>query len=443
MTWLKRFKRFPYFFQWLYVKVTASIAFLPMVITMGFIFVVLFLLYLESVGLTSKVDQKFPSFLLLKSWDIAQSILTVLIGALISLMVFSFSMVMVLLNNASSNFSPRILPNLISNKFHQIVLGTYLGTITFSIILTINLTPNQPKFPLPSFSVLIAILLGLICLLLFVFFIHSISESVQVGKILVDLNNSTLDKLEKNDKLNDDNFPVSANEGYTYFADRSGYINKIKIQELTKICEKENLLIKVLVSESWFILNDEALFICNKKVDERIEQKILSQFVMSKNETTKDDPNIGFKQITEIAVKAMSPGINDPGTALSAINILTILFSTKMGKMEGSGINRVDESDNKLPTILWLNIISFDRLLYFVLSPLRQYSRHDLMVMLNLLKMLQSLFTHKHCHAKHRNTILREVDIILEDAKEHITNATDLSTIQSYINLNFYKKVRV
>ena len=80
---------------------------------------------MEQNQLTGWMEERMPSFLLIKSWDVAQAILTTLIGALISLMVFSFSMVMVLLNNAASNYSPRILPSLIANKFHQIVLGTY------------------------------------------------------------------------------------------------------------------------------------------------------------------------------------------------------------------------------------------------------------------------------------------------------------------------------
>ena len=140
------------------------------------------MIFLEHSGLTSWMEDRIPSFLLIKSWDVASSILTTMIGALISLMVFSFSMVMVLLNNAASNYSPRILPGLIADRFHQFVLGIYLGTIIYCIILVINMTPSRPDIPLPGFSVLFGIAMGISCLLLFVLFIHSISESVQVGK---------------------------------------------------------------------------------------------------------------------------------------------------------------------------------------------------------------------------------------------------------------------
>ena len=192
MEFFRKFKRLPYFIQHFYEKITTSIAFYPILMAMGYFLFTGLMFYLEAHGLTAWMDERLPSFLLIKSWDVAQSILTVLVGALISLMVFSFSMVMVLLNNAASNFSPRILPSLISNKFHQFVLGTYLGTIVFCLLMVLNMTPNQDKFPLLGFSVLLGIVFGVICLLLFVFFIHSISESVQVGKILKSLHLSLI-----------------------------------------------------------------------------------------------------------------------------------------------------------------------------------------------------------------------------------------------------------
>jgi len=193
--WLNSFKRFPYFLQHLYEKITTSIAFIPSIMAVGFFLLTGLMIYLEQHGLSKWMGEHIPSFVVIKSWEVAQNILTTLVGALISLMVFSFSMVMVLLNNAASNYSPRVLPGLIADKFHQFVLGTYLGTITYCLLLAINVTPSQPKTPLPSFSILLGILLGVTCLMSFVFFLHSISDSVQVDKILAVLKAKTLHNL--------------------------------------------------------------------------------------------------------------------------------------------------------------------------------------------------------------------------------------------------------
>ncbi|MFK7845301.1 MAG: DUF2254 domain-containing protein [Rhodothermales bacterium] len=329
---IRRFKRVPYLIQYLYEKVTTSIAFIPMLMAIGFFIFTGTMLVLESNGLTAWMGERIPAFLLIKSWEVAQSILTVLVGALISLMVFSFSMVMVLLNNAASNFSPRILPSLISDKFHQIVLGTYLGTITYCLLMAVNMTPNQPKIPLPGFSVLLGIGFGLLCLFLFVFFIHSISQSVQVGKILESLFSTTIYNLKEGtiSQLSSESPPTDIGNWKNYPADRSGYLRFVSSEKLYKICEEEDLKIQVLTPESKFILEGANLYRCNKTIDEELENKILENFVLSNSELAREDHIIGFKQITEIALKAMSPGINDPGSALSCINYLTILFMDKM-----------------------------------------------------------------------------------------------------------------
>lgn len=435
MEWITKFKRLPYFFQLIYERVTASIAFYPILITLAFFLLTGLMFYAESHGLTAWLGQRFPTFLLLKSWDVAQSILTTLVGALISLMVFSFSMVMVLLNNAASNFSPRILPSLVANKFHQFVLGTYLGSIVFCLLTVLNMTPNQDQFPLPGFSVLLGILFGVFCLLLFVFFIHSISESVQVGKILESLHFTTMKNLKKGtvSQLSDHKVPSNFGTWKTYPADRSGYLKSVNIKSISAICAEENLKLKALIPESKFVLAGADMFACDKIIDEDLQKKILANFVLSISEVANDDHIIGFKQITEIALKAMSPGINDPGTALSAIDYLTILFMEKMKLPETGAVIYKNEDGEEMPNRFWLSIVSFDDLLTYILAPLRQYVKHDFMVMMKLLEMLKFLTSRQHCKAEHLAVLQREVNILRVDAEKNLTNPSDYNRVLTFI----------
>ena len=435
MNWLQRFKRVTYFFHFFYEKITGSIAFIPSLMAVASFLLTGLLIYLEQNGLTSWMEERLPSFILIKSWDVAQAILTTLIGALISLMVFSFSMVMVLLNNAASNYSPRILPSLISNKFHQLVLGTYLGTITFCILLVINLTPSQPEIPLPGFSILIGIGLGLTCLMLFVFFIHSISESVQVGKILNSLHSQTMNNLKNGaiNELSNNSLPTGHEDWFTYQCDRSGYLKSVNVKKINAICEAEKIKIKVLIPVSKFLVEGVELFACDQEIEEDLKDEILGFFVFSINELAEENHIVGFKQITEIALKAMSPGINDPGTALTAIDYLTVLFMERMELCERGGVVVKNKNDKELPTRLWLNIVSFEALLSSVLIPLRQYARHDLVVMLKMLEMLYFLVTRNHCQINQFENILKEVHILETDAKKYITNPSDYNKVLAFV----------
>ncbi len=99
--------------------------------------------------------------LLVKGNDNARQVLSALIGGVISLTVFSFSMVMVLLNQATSNFTPRIIPGLLTDKKNQFVLGFYIGTIIYCIIIILNVKPGELNGDTPRFGVLLAMLLAL------------------------------------------------------------------------------------------------------------------------------------------------------------------------------------------------------------------------------------------------------------------------------------------
>lgn len=151
---------------------------------MGGLTLSLLSLSLENAGISHWLTSLHKGFII-DSGDTARTILSYLTGGLISLMVFSFSMVMVLLNQASSNYSPRVLPGLISNKNHQYVLGIYLGTIIYNVFITISIkSSGQNSTKLPSFSILMTVLLTILCLGAFIYFIHSISQAIQVSNIM-------------------------------------------------------------------------------------------------------------------------------------------------------------------------------------------------------------------------------------------------------------------
>jgi len=168
--------------QSIYLSIISSIAFYPALLSIFFFLLSLVMLSLETSEITNFLIDR-ANFLVISDADTARSILGTLIGGILSLMVFSFSMVMILLNQASSNFSPRLLPGLISDKSNQLVLGIYLGTIIYNIIVLISIVSDSDKYTINGLSILIGIVLGVVCLVMFVYFIHSISIGIQINNI--------------------------------------------------------------------------------------------------------------------------------------------------------------------------------------------------------------------------------------------------------------------
>ncbi|MEZ5059804.1 MAG: DUF2254 domain-containing protein [Saprospiraceae bacterium] len=412
-----------------YRNITRSIAFFPSLIAFGMICFSLIVLVAEQYGATSFLQETID-FLVTYDIDTARTIMSVLIGSIISLTVFSFSMVMILLSQASSLLSPRLLPGLISNKSHQIVLGVYLGTTLYCLLILININNPDNESTLPGFAILLAIILGLICMALFVYFIHSISTAIQASNVLNKIFNDTKrDLQELFDESNDEPDPGQINPDsqklkHEVMARQTGYLQEISTQSLLDIAIENDLTIKMEVTRGMFVIENVPIALCSKKLDEEVLEDLQSCFTFSNRELVRENYVLGFKQITEIAVKAMSPGINDPGTALIAIDYLTELFAERM-KVSDQEIIKDEEGNVRI----YFNTVSFKDLFYNVFASLRIYTKHDVVIVQKLIMMLRFL-QYQKANANYSEVLKTELETLLEDANESISNSRDKKIIQ-------------
>ncbi|MAU25940.1 MAG: hypothetical protein CMH48_10510 [Muricauda sp.] len=402
------------------LSLTNKIAFYPTLISFFGIALALFIIYLENKGVSAYLLDTAP-VLVIDNTETARIILSAFITGLISLMVFSFSMVMVLLSQASSNFSPRVLPGLISNKRHQVVLGLYLGAILYNLFGLVAIEPDGSDYQTPGFLVLIGIVFTIICLGSFIYFIHSISESIQVNNILKRIYTNTRAAIEnclKNEKQPTGELP-NFSAWREYRAGKSGYFQGLLINSIAKICREEGVQIFVPLFKGAYVMESTIGFMANIDLDEDITHKILSNFLYSEDEFSERNPIYGFKQITEIALKAMSPGINDPGTALNAIDYLSGLFSLLMKRN-----NKLDVVNLEGGCCIYFSELDFSTILCYVMAALRQYCRHDSIVVERLMHMLETLG--QQCLTKKETEVLKkELFALKEDALKYIENNHD------------------
>ena len=150
---------------WRYLR--GSITFIPSVYVLAAIFTAILFRYLEGQGLSNWLGER-ADFWIISDPDTARTILSTVIGGVISLTVFSFSMVMVVLGQATNSLSPRLLPQLIRDKSHQTVLGIYLGVIVFSCLALMADNPGD-EYTSNSFTIFCCVVLVIVCLGLFVY----------------------------------------------------------------------------------------------------------------------------------------------------------------------------------------------------------------------------------------------------------------------------------
>jgi len=418
-----------YFFNRIYILLTnlqSKIAFYPSVFAFFGFLVAFILIYFENQGASEYLLKHIP-MLVVDNGDTALSILTVCITGLISMMVFSFSMVMVLLNQAASNYSPRLLPGLISDKNHQFILGTYLATIIYCIFVAVSIQPEGGSYQTPGFSVLLGIIFTVICIGAFIYFIHNISQSIQINNIL----DSTYRKAKKrlkflvnNEENKQESFP-DTDGWYKYHSEKSGYFQNLSEDNLLDICKQEDTKFEILPVKGIFVLNGIPLFKSKKELDEATVKKVLSNFSLARGELVSTNYVLAFKQITEVILKAMSPGINDPGTALNAIDYLTELFALRMQKHDTQYLKTKDE------VVIKMASVDFEELLYQVLAPIRSYCKHDIIIVQQMGILFYYLKSQKAISNKYYEAIDFEARNFLTDAKSAIKNKADIDTINA------------
>jgi len=404
--------------------IKSKIIFYPTVFAVLGIMFAFLIMYLENLGISRYLLDNLP-ILVVDNGDTALTILSAIITGLISMMVFSFSMVMLLLSQASSNYSPRLLPGLISDKSHQIILGIYLGTILYCIFILFSIQPTGDKYQIPGFSVLLGIVFTVACIYAFIYFIHNISENIQISKILdrifltAQTNLTGLIEEENEGKVP---FPET-NEWKKYYTEDCGYLQNISIPNIVEICKQKDIKLHVLPVNGVFVLKGIPLFRASRELDKETVTSIISNFNFSRGELVQDNYVLAFKQITEIILKAMSRGINDPGTALNGIDYLSELFSLRMQKKDRNIIVRDNEP------YLRINTVDFDELLYNVMAAIRTYCKHDIILIQKLMLMLQYLKMQPTPGKDLTKCIELEAKTLINDAREALTNKRDLEKV--------------
>ena len=314
-------------------RVFDSIAFWPTVLALAFVTLAVCLRTFSTRAFILEASEAAP-FLFVQDRNVSLSLLTTLIGGIISLMVFSFSMVMVLLSNASANLTPRLLPSLIGSTRHQVVLGFYLGTLLYCIVIAMGFGVAVDGDTPPSLAVALAVGFGFACLALFIYFIHGVSRSIQVGVVLEQVHERTMEGLntqireEQETQRLDGPFP-ELDAWHLIPAWRSGFVQGIAAETLAAFAKTHYTALASVTEPGSYVVTGEPLLYSQEPLPhEALDGPELKRGVFFGGRTEAFDYYAaGVERTVEVALKALSPGINDPGTAVEAIERLRDVFA--------------------------------------------------------------------------------------------------------------------
>jgi uncharacterized membrane protein len=369
----------------IYKSIVHGVAFLPLLVTL--LLTVLALVLTLSPGLQSlPASFDFGGYFEVQEPATARSILSALLAGSISIMVFSFSMMMVVVNQAASNYSPKVVQTLTSNRSNQYIFGVYLGTIIFTLLIMMHIDNKNISGGIPQLGLLVNMLLSIYSVLLFVRFINNISNLVRINSIVEGLYSNTKKSLARERKIPCGVCDIEGSTWKSFSANHAGYFQLLRVKPLLSILSKHDAVLQVLPRAGDYYTRESQLFRIDKTLNEEVLDEIRGHFITYPGEVIDENPMYGFRQLREVAVKALSPGINDPGVATLCIDYLSELLQLSLA----DGNKNLLFDDNKTGRII-LNRYDFAALLDLSLTPIKTYGKKDYTVLNSLLFALDAI----------------------------------------------------
>ncbi|WP_417357823.1 DUF2254 domain-containing protein [Flavobacterium sp.] len=318
-------------FRILYTRVINSIAFLPGIIAICFLILSIIMLEIDLSSFGTKLKSG-SGWLQLKDASTARSIASTIAAALLSLTVFSFTMVMVVLNQAASQMSNRVLTSMIQNRFQQIVLGYYIGTIVYALAILSTIRDTSNSITIPSLSIYLLIVLTVIAVFLFIYFLDYVTKTVKYETVIERVERKTLTAISNTFKTGNTEYDMSQSQGINIAVPDSGYFQGFNTERLLKIAMENNLVIHFLYKRNSFLLKDVAIMqiFTESHINNEMTNKITASVDLYNGQPIELNADYGCLQLSEVAIKALSPGINDPATAVLSLNALTNVLASRL-----------------------------------------------------------------------------------------------------------------
>ncbi len=266
------------------------------------------------------------------------------ITALATIVAVAFSLTMITVQLASTQYTSRLLRHFMADRTTQRILGAFLATIAYLLLALRGFrdpTDNDPGF-VPFVSLLVGMAFALGCLALLAVFLHHTARSVQVSTIIAQLGRATLEGVDaidiEPDKTVEDFDFAAGGAPEVIRAQRVGYVQLLDEDRLMKALPREVRLARLDAQPGDFMYPGEPLVSVwpAVKLSPRCQMHIRHAFATGRERTTQQDVLFGVRQIVDVGMKALSPAINDVTTALMVVNELGVIISAVCAQ-KGSG----------------------------------------------------------------------------------------------------------
>ncbi len=421
-------------FKWSELKTTFW--FIPVIMIIISIILAIGMVYVD--GLINFSQDGLSRFFLVKSSNSARSILSTISGAMIGVAGTVFSVTLVALTLASSQLGPRLIKNFMYVRLNQVVLGSYISTYLYCLLVLNSVKDGDHYTFIPSLSILVAIIAAISNIVLLIIFIHRIAISIQADYVISNISDFITKQIQMlfpekmgEEKESEESIDTStAIAGYqtknSIKSPRSGYLQYIDSETLLEIITKNDALLELYHRPGAYLVKgmEIGLLFSKDNKKENMVEDILNQFVIGKTKTSQQDIEFSIDQMVEIAVRALSPGVNDPYTAIACINNLTSAMC-QLAQTKFPSKYRFDKKENLR---IIADALDFNGVLDAAFNQIRQMSGGNTAVIIRLMEALTTIygFIKKESYKKQ---VIKHAEMVLRIGKQTINEQNDIQDL--------------
>lgn len=363
----------------------------------------------------------------------ARGMLQAVAGSMATVAGVVFSLTLLVLSQASAQYSPRVLRNFLRDRTNQTVLGVFLGVFVYCLVVLRGMGGNNNS--IPEMAVIGGLAAAVVSVVYLIYFFHHIARSLQLENILADIEAETLPIIERiypqDMCVSEETDREKASEQpqlpkHAVAARKAGYIQDIDFHTLLETADRLDAVIHVPQRVGEFMVEGKALaFVASESLpSEDTIEAIRSTFSLGLTRSIQQDPAYGIRQMADVAMKALSPGVNNTSNAIMALDRISVLMRIVAAR---ASPRRERLSRGRLRLVVARP--GFESMLGLSCDQIRQWGRNNPAVLGRLLEVLGDL--QSVCATPHRRAIVRAyARRVLDNAESHITEPGDLAWIQ-------------
>ncbi len=364
----------------------------------------------------------------------ATALLTTLAGAMITVAGVVFSVTVVTLSITSSQFGPRLLRTFLSEPVSQAALGVCLGSGLFCLLLLRKLGTDPT---VPHLSIALGVVLCVAAVGVLVYFIHRVTRVVQADHVVADVARDLDNAIARlfPEEIGEGGLAAGADAGDAELADeqadwaavhaeQDGYLQAVNHEELMALVAEHDLVVRVDCRPGDFIVAEMPLARAHprQRLADDVEDELKGCFLVGDGRTPRQDVECAVDDLVEVALRALSPGINDPFTAMRCVDRLGATLS-RLATRKIPSPYRYDEAGNlRVVARGW----TFANVLDAAFNPIRQYGRTSVSVTIRLLEALTTI-AGQASRDEDRTAVRRQAEMIRAGAEESLAEPRDVA----------------